>query len=46
MSGDQRILPLLQAMHQTIISGVFPAVPAGLRIRDGKALVDYSGTSE
>lgn len=44
VSGDQRILPLLQAMHHTLVSGVFPSVPAGLRVRDGKALVDYSGT--
>ncbi|KAI3623902.1 hypothetical protein CBS14141_003601 [Malassezia furfur] len=43
VSGDQRILPLLQAMHHTLVSGTFPSVPAGLRVRDGKALVDYSG---
>lgn len=45
MSGDQRILPLLQAMHRTLLSCKFPAIPAGIRVRDGKALVDYSCTS-
>lgn len=45
MSGDQRILPLLQAMHRTLVGRNFPAVPAGLRIRDAKPLVDYSGAS-
>ncbi|WFD36946.1 hypothetical protein MCUN1_003838 [Malassezia cuniculi] len=43
VSGDQRILPLLQAMHRTLTSRNFPAVPAGVRIRDGKPLVNYSG---
>lgn len=42
VSGDQRILPLLQAMHRTLTSRNFPAVPAGIRVKDGKPLVDYS----
>lgn len=44
MSGDQRILPLLQTMHRTLTAKNFPAVPAGLRVRDAKPLVDYSCT--
>ncbi|WFD31199.1 hypothetical protein MSPP1_002233 [Malassezia sp. CBS 17886] len=42
VSGDQRILPLLQTMYHTLTQRNFPAVPAGLRVRDGKPLVDYS----
>ena len=42
VTGDQRILPLLQTMHQTLMRCKFPSVPAGIRVRDGKALVDYS----
>lgn len=44
ISGDQRLLPLLQKMHRTItnVRG-FPSVPAGMRLSDAKALVDYSG---
>ena len=30
-------------MHHTLVSGKFPDVPAGLRVRDGKPLVNYSG---
>ena len=29
-------------MHQTLTSRNFQAVPAGLRVRDGRPLVDYS----
>ena len=36
------MLPLLQTMHQTLMRCNFPSVPAGIRVRDGKALVDYS----
>lgn len=42
VSGDERVLPLLQAMHHTLTSHNFPSVPAGLRVKDGKPLVDYS----
>ena len=42
VSGDQRILPLLQTMLKTLLNTNFPAVPAGIRIRDGKGLADYS----
>lgn len=45
VTRDGRILPLLQRMHATLVRAQFPAVPAGLRIRDGKPLVDYSGGS-
>lgn len=43
VSGDQRILPLLQTMHRTLLQCNFPATPAGIRLRDAKPLVDYSG---
>ncbi|KAL4398996.1 O-glycosyl hydrolase [Malassezia pachydermatis] len=42
VTGDQRILPLLQAMMNTLSHCQFPSIPAGLRLRDGKGLVDYS----
>ncbi|PKI82403.1 hypothetical protein MVES_003659 [Malassezia vespertilionis] len=42
ITRDERILPLLQAMYHTLTSKHFPSVPAGLRVRDAKPLVDYS----
>ncbi|CCU98847.1 unnamed protein product [Malassezia sympodialis ATCC 42132] len=42
VSGDQRILPLLQTMKKTLMGCQFPAIPAGVRVKDGKPLVDYS----
>lgn len=42
VSGDQRILPLLETMKGTLMGCQFPAIPAGLRIKNGKPLVNYS----
>ncbi|KAK0540805.1 hypothetical protein OC842_000258 [Tilletia horrida] len=43
VSQDQRILPLLQRMHQTLsCHPSFPALSAGLRIKDARALEDYT----
>lgn len=43
MSGDQRVLPILQGMHQALRGLVqWPEVPAGLRARDASALEEYT----
>ncbi|KAK0568741.1 hypothetical protein OC861_001669 [Tilletia horrida] len=43
MTGDQRILPLLQRMHHTLSTHrAFPSVPAGISITNGSALEDYT----
>ena len=34
VSGDQRILPLLQTMKKTLMGCQFPAIPAGVREAD------------
>ncbi|KDN51401.1 glycoside hydrolase family 8 protein [Tilletiaria anomala UBC 951] len=43
-SGDQRIRPLLERMREALVraSGKWPAVPAGIDIRTGRGLEDYS----
>jgi hypothetical protein len=50
VSGDARVRPLLENMRNTLVSGAhgkwqWPAIPAGLRVRDGKGLVSYSDKS-
>ncbi|KAE8240042.1 hypothetical protein A4X13_0g7965 [Tilletia indica] len=43
VSGDSRVLPLLQRMHQTLSTHpTFPALSAGFRLKDAKALEDYT----